>query len=638
MGPETPAVAAAQKSFAETALELGGKSADEARRTGVIDTADDQVESLFAAQYQTVNSPAHRAVWDRPLPVHLFQSEQPSVPEEVRRVMDDSLEVVARHRRAGTLLDQNQKIPESVLRDLADAGYWGLLVSREYGGSGAQFAAFAPFLTQMAMYDPTIAGLASVHGCIGAVDPVRTFGNPEQKQRFLPDLASGRKLSAFALTEPWAGSDLTALRTRAERKNGHFLVNGEKLFITNVVPGRTIGLVCLIEDRPAVLIVDLPEEENDQFQLRKYGLWALKHTYNQGIIFRDFPVPAENLLTPPKGDGLTIAYHGLNLGRVSLCANAAGTMRLMMASMIPWAHFRRTYGEFIAKRELVQRRLGALAGMIVGCDALVAWCAGLIDQGYRGEMECIVAKIFGSEMQKDAAVELFMKTHGGRSFLHGHMFGDNVHEFLAPCIYEGEGEMLGMAFFKSLVKNHGREYFEPIGRALQQAGIRKPNLANPAHLWALKAPMLNYGRWFLGQKFQTPARADLPDMPPHLKQHAQFAARRLQKMPLKISQTMSKHQLALADRQCRMAALSAKVQNLLAILCTTLYAARHDDEVIHAAANVLCLDLTRQVTGGHPSDGYFRAVNQLGRTVLDGGFQSVAGVDTGEILMNYQNR
>ena len=143
------------------------------------------------------------------------------------------------------------------------------------------------------------------------------------------------------------------------------------------------------------------------------------------------------LLQPPRGNGLTIAYHGLNLGRIDLCANAAGTMRLMMASMIPWAKFRKTYGEPIVHRELVRRRLGRLAALTIGCDALVAWCSSLIDQGYRGEMECIVAKIFGSESQKEAAIELFMKTHGGRAFLHGHMFGDNVHEYLAPCIYEG---------------------------------------------------------------------------------------------------------------------------------------------------------------------------------------------------------
>src|SRR5207244_11701984 len=146
---------------------------------------------------------------------------------------------------------------------------------------------------------------------------------------------------------------------------------------------------------------------------------------------------------------------------------------------------RSTYGQTINTRELVKRRIARLAALIAGADALVAWTSWLIDQGYRGELECIVAKIFGSEAQKEAAIELFMKTHGGRSFLKGHLFGDNVHDFLAPCIYEGEGDMLGMAFFKSLVKEHGKAFFEPIGKALQRAQIKAFNPANPAHAWAL---------------------------------------------------------------------------------------------------------------------------------------------------------
>ncbi len=534
----------AEASFAETALKLGGKSDEEVRRTGAIDKADEQVESLFAARFQTVQSPVHRAIWDRQLPVDLFIPQPPAASPEADRVMQLSLDVVRRHRAAKTLLDSNQKISETVLADLAAAGYWGLLVDRQYGGSGAPFAAFAPFLTRMALLDPTVAGLASVHGCIGAVDPIRTFGNAEQRQRFLPRLAGGKSLSAFALTEPGAGSDLTALRTRAVRDGDSFIVNGEKLFITNVLPGRTIGLVALIDGRPAVLIVDLPTEETEQFQLRRYGLYALKHAHNYGIVFRDFRVAAANLLTPPRGDGLTIAYHGLNLGRVALCANAAGAMRLMLASMIPWSRFRKTYGAPIATRELVRRRIGRLAGLIVACDALVAWCAGLIDAGYRGEMECIVAKIFGSEAQKEAAIELFMKTHGGRAFLHGHMFGDNVHEYLAPCIYEGEGEMLGMAFFKSLVKHHGQRFFEPIGKALASANIRKPNPLNPRHAWALRSEIAPYLRWLAGERLRRPSPPALPPMPSALRTHAEFAAQLLQRSPLVIDGVLRKHQLA----------------------------------------------------------------------------------------------
>ena len=164
----------------------------------------------------------------------------------------------------------------------------------------------------------------------------------------------------------------------------------------------------------------------------------------------------------PHGNGLTIAYHGLNLGRVALCANASGCMNAMLWSMIPWAKFRTTYGQEIGNRELVQDRVARLSGYILSTNALTSWCSSLLDLGYRGELECIIAKTFGSVCEKESAIELCMKTHGGRSFLHGHLIGDNIHEFLAPLIYEGEGDMLNMAFFKTLVKDHGVKYFEPI--------------------------------------------------------------------------------------------------------------------------------------------------------------------------------
>lgn len=623
--------------FAETALKLGGKSDEEVRRMGAVDKADDQVESLFNRQHQTSNSPVHRAVWDDTVPIDQFAAAISPTSLRAERVMKDSLQVVEEHLYQGSLHDERRKIRADVLNHLGHAGYWGLLVDEAYGGSGTSFSQFAPFLTKMAQFDPTIAGLASVHGCIGAVDPLQTFGSLEQKQRFLPGLASGERLSAFALTEPCAGSDLTALRTVAVKRGDTYYVTGEKLFITNVTPGRTIGLVCLIEGSPAVLIVDLPKEENDSFRLKQYGLYALKHTHNQGIVFNNFPVPAENLLDPRDGDGLTIAYHGLNRGRVALCANAAGTMRLMLANMIPWSRFRKTYGQAIETRELVQRRMGHLAGLIVACDALTEWTAGLLDGGFRGEMECIIAKIFGSEAQKEAAIELFMKTHGGRSFLHGHLFGDNVHEFLAPCIYEGEGEMLGMAFFKSLVKVHGRQFFEPIGLALAAHGIKQPNLMNPAHLWALKDPLMKYGKWFIGRSLHR-ARYVLPDLPGRLQEHAGFAAHWLQKSSLEISGTMRKFQLKLADRQCRMAELSGRVQLAVVILCTSLYAARKQDEVITEAADTICQELRRRMLGGLPADRYFKQVTMLGNAIAGGHFPGLDEAPQAGLLMPYSNR
>lgn len=624
-------------SFAETALRLGGKSETEVRTTGALDRADDEVEAMFAARYQTASSPIHRLVWDATCPVDLFGAHVEQPTEAHEKCMKTSLETVRKHKVAKTLFDERGKISDKVFRELGETGYWGTLVSPEYGGLGMPLSVFGPFLTKMATIDATVAGLASVHGCIGAVDPVRTFGNAEQKKRFLPMLASGERLSAFALTEPCAGSDLTALRTTAKLDGDSYVLNGEKLFITNAVPGRMVGCVCLIDGKPAVLIVDLPKEESDQFRLKTYGLYALRRTNNNGMVFNNLRVPKENLLKVAKGDGLTIAYHGLNLGRVALCAGAAGTMRVMLANMLPWSKFRKTYGESIAKRELVRRRIGRLAGLIVGADALVAWCAGLLDRGYRGEMECTIAKIFGSEAQKEAAIELFMKTHGGRSFLHGHLFGDEVHEFLAPCIYEGEGEVLGMAFFKSLVKQHGKDFFEPIGKAMQAAGLKNPNPANPAHAWKLRSALVPYGKWLAKQTIAGWSRPTLPALPRNLAGHVDYAVSSAQRSRLEISAVMRKHQLKLADRQCRMAELSQRSQDRITMLVTALHAARKNNEVTQMAADALCQDISNRLEGNRPSDGYFKLVNKLGEAILDGGFAELTGIDPAEILMSYEN-
>ncbi|WP_237228987.1 acyl-CoA dehydrogenase family protein [Rubinisphaera sp. JC750] len=625
-----------QSTFVETALRLSGKTAEEAQKTGTIDRADDEMELLFADEYKTTRSPVHRAVWDDRFPNELFRSKISKPTPAVERIFAACLNCVIKHQDQGTHYNDKGKVSEALFRDLGKAGYWGLLVDKEYGGSEVPFEQFAAFLSRMATINPTVAGLGSVHGCIGAVDPLMAFGNEEQKRKYLPLLASGEKLSAFALTEPGAGSDLTALKTEARLEGDHFIVNGEKLFITNAIPGRVIGLVVRIDDKPAVLIAELPEEENEQFQMVDYGLYALKHSYNNGLKFRNFKVPKENLLHIDGGDGLTIAYHGLNRGRVALCATAAGTIRLMLANTLPWARYRETYGLPIEERELVRRRLGMMAAYILGCDAMVHWCGGMLDAGYRGEMECIVAKIFGSEVQKETAIELFMKTHGGRSFLHGHLFGDNVHEFLAPCIYEGEGEMLGMAFMKSLIKQHGKTYYEPIGKALQKAGIKQPNPANPAHLFALRQAAMPYLKWRIGESLVWPKRDDYEDIPFQLREHVESSVERLQGARTAVDGLMQKYQLALADRQCTMADVSQRIQDQIVSLVSCLYASERDTELNVAAADVLARHLNQRSTGRRPGGAYFKAVTHLGAMVINRGEDLLGGIEAEAIMMPYK--
>jgi hypothetical protein len=196
--------------------------------------------------------------------------------------------------------------------------------------------------------------------------------------------------------------------------------------------------------------------------------------------------------------------------------------------------------------------------------------------------------------------------------------------------------MLGMGFFKSLVKHHGKTYFEPIGKALAAAGIRQPNPLNPSHMWALKNVALPYLKWLTARRLRPVAAAQLPAMPRHLREHAEFACERLQRMSLEISSTMSRFQLKLADRQCRMAELSQRCQDLITMLTTSMYGARHDDPILQDAADILCQNLRQKLLGRRPSNHYFRRVTELGAAIAEGKFRSIGGVEADAILMSYE--
>src|SRR5262249_55064505 len=162
----------------------------------------------------------------------------------------------------------------------------------------------------------------------------------------------------------------------------------------------------------------------------------------------------------------------------------------------------------------------------------------------------------------------------------------NVYDFLAPCIYEGEGEMLGLAFFKSLVKEHGRRFFEPIGQALQQAGIRNFQPLNPRHTWALRKELKQYLGWLAQEQLRGKGRPEWRKRAPGGAGHAQSAGDKFRRARVEISGRMRKHQLKLADRQCRMAELSRRVQDTVTLLVTALWGQRQKDEAARAAADL----------------------------------------------------
>lgn len=823
------------ENLTEEVLKDAGKGDDEIESTGKMDRADDETEKFFGPEYRTVNSPVHKVFWESLAPQAFIPNESPK-EQRVRSAIIRSIAVVQHHRKAGTLYGATDgKITRQVFDELGEAGYWGMLIDPKYGGQGAKIQSFTEMLTAMsASGDPTTAGLASVHGCIGAVDPVRTFGTDAQKEYFLPKLASGKHLSGFALTEKNAGSDLTALRTVAYRDGKEIVIVGAKMFITNAVYGHIVGVVVKMlpkkpegvdlldeearieylrylekskevkeEDRPrpAVIIVELPAQDTPEFQIYKYDILALTHANNNGLIFKNFRVPEENLLKAPGDNGLIIAYHGLNYGRLALCANAAGVGLVHLKSMVgevikldskveslakaaeaagSWIKYRQTYGETIDTRELVKKRLARCAALIVGCKALTAWGASTVDNGFRGELECIVAKIFGADAQFEIALDHSMKTHGGRSFLKGHLVAENAADYMAPKIYEGEGEMLSMAFFKSLAKEHGMDFMLPVGRALKNVMRKRVVIGSAAAIFALVAivscffhglagtaalasaaaglvlgwgftgragasplgrvkslvtglftlnfskawhqlknlalaggvgvlgmilvgkigvhatkwlagpaaeavagwcggsgilgmlgtgagygliglagllfavlPAIvvavaltgaydflrhgeSYSKWFAWSYLRSFCTSrSVPGMNKRLQKHVNFALAMFAKLRLELSSAMVKHQIKLADRQCRIVHLSERVQSTVVIMATAMYAHSKGDEATTRAADILCQDLTRKLTGAQPSDEYFADCVKLADLIREGKFADIAEVPTMPVMQGY---
>ena len=196
--------------------------------------------------------------------------------------------------------------------------------------------------------------------------------------------------------------------------------------------------------------------------------------------------------------------------------------------------------------------------------------------------------------------------------------------------------MLGMAFFKSLVKAHGKEYFEPIGQILYDAGIKKPNPLNPSHAWKLKGPMSAYARWWVGQRLSGAASPQLPRMPRDLRRYAADACQYLSSQCFEISGAMRTYQLKLADRQCAMTDLSRRIQNAVVILCTSLYAARRDDEPTQIAASAVCRELWQQLTGDRSTNRDWRRLTELGGALAESGWTELQGIGSEEIMMPYK--
>ena len=334
-----------------------------------------------------------------------------------QELIRDTVRTFARERVAPVAeeLDREARFPVELVGEMAELGLMGIPIPEGYGGAGGDTLAYAIAIEELTRVDSSVAITVAAHTSLGTM-PIFLFGSDEQKERWLPDLASGRRLAAFGLTEPDAGSDAGATRTTAELRDGAWVVNGSKMFITNAGTDLTWGVTITArtgEDEISNLVVENdPPGYEVSAPLHKLG-WRASDT--RALAFTDCAVPAENLLGP-RGKGFTQFLEILDGGRISVAAMGVGLAQGAYDLAADYARERTQFGKPIGRFQAIAFQLADMAVEIEAGRQLVYRAAWLKDRGRPFALEAAMAKLYTGELSHRVANQA-LQIHGGYGFM-----------------------------------------------------------------------------------------------------------------------------------------------------------------------------------------------------------------------------
>ena len=369
-------------------------------------------------------------------------------PEQ--ELIRDTVRTFARERVAPVAaeLDLEGRFPYDLVSELAELGLMGLPIPEEHGGAGGDTVSYAIAIEELTRVDSSVAITVAAHTSLGTM-PILLFGTDEQKERWLPDLAAGRKLAAFGLTEPGAGSDAGNTRTTAELRDGTWLINGSKLFITNAGTDITWGLTITArtgEDEISNIVV---ENGTDGYTIsapmKKLG-WRASDT--RELAFEGVEVPEENLLGP-RGEGFHQFLEILDGGRISVAAMGVGLAQGAYDLAFSYAKEREQFGKAISKFQAVQFKLADMATEIEAGRALVYRAAWLKDQGREFAREAAMAKLFTGELSARVAGAA-LQIHGGFGYMEESAISRLYRDQKILEIGEGTNEVQRMVIARHL--------------------------------------------------------------------------------------------------------------------------------------------------------------------------------------------
>jgi short/branched chain acyl-CoA dehydrogenase len=345
-------------------------------------------------------------------------------------------------------LDREKRFPYDLVAELAELGLMGMTVPEEYGGAGTDAVSYAIAVEELTRVDSSVAITVAAHHSLGTL-PIYYYGDEEQRQRWIPELASGQKLAAFGLTEPDAGSDAGATRTTAELRDGSWVVNGSKIFITNA--GTDISACVTItartgEDEVSNIVVPngTPGYEISP-PMEKLG-WHASDT--RELSFDDVEVPEDHLLGP-RGEGFRQFLEILDGGRISVAAMGVGLAQGAYDLAYAYAKDRHAFGQPIARFQAVQFKLADMAVEIEAGRLLTYKAAWLKDQDRPFAKEAAMAKLYTGELSRRVVNEA-LQIHGGYGYMQEFAISRLYRDQKILEIGEGTNEVQRMVIARHL--------------------------------------------------------------------------------------------------------------------------------------------------------------------------------------------
>ena len=372
---------------------------------------------------------------------------------------DDHLQIrsLARDFARGEIMpgamarDRSHEFPRELVNQLGEMGFMGMFVPERWGGAGLDILSYVVALEEISYADAGVGVVMSVNNSL-VCWPLLNFGNDAQREQYLIPLASGQKLGCYALTEPMAGSDAAAQRTRISRKGDDYVLNGTKRWITNGPQADfCVAYASLDPDkRHKAICAFILDSTWDGFQVGKVEeKLGIRCSSTSELIFTDLHVPAANLLHQ-ESKGFTVAMATLDGGRIGIAAQALGIAQRALDLAVAYAKDRHTFGEPIANKQAIQWMIADMATRIEAARLLTYRAAELKGKGDRGSRECSMAKLFASECANFCA-DKALQIHGGYGYSAEYEVERLYRDARITTLYEGTSEIQRLVISKSLL-------------------------------------------------------------------------------------------------------------------------------------------------------------------------------------------